>query len=250
MVHDQIWSSLLEAGAANPDSLGRRLLPLLDGSELLGHYRTMPYATRLTASLTTVLTPREHARLELAILRTHDPLNPNGARSQELIDTLLGQLDPGRVQDPAVRRRLAELDSQGGPPPAPQPPAMSGGSGSYGVRERLRERGALGGTDEALLQAMERVQSDIVHTTSGATDDHHAVRERLRESVPALYSILIPAGPAIDQPAYDEAFMLLVHGAERLASDPEALPCTGLGQMVFGILRAALPTDDPSGEGS
>jgi hypothetical protein len=97
---------------------------------------------------------------------------------------------------------------------------------------------------------MERLQADLSNAISGATDDQRAARERLRESLPALYSVLIPASSAKDQSVFDEAFLLMVNGAERLASDPEVLPGTDLGEMVFGILRAGLPTADSSGGGS
>lgn len=125
LTNHQVWCMLLEAGTANPDSLGRHLLPLLDGSDLLGHYTTNPYVAKLAAALSPVLTPPQHARLEQAILRAHDPLDPDGNRTQNLTDSLLRQLDSNRVQNAAAQARLAELDSQGGPPPAPEPPAAS-----------------------------------------------------------------------------------------------------------------------------
>jgi hypothetical protein len=250
LTHYQVWNFLLEAGATNPDSLGRRLLPLLDGSDLLGHYMTTPFAARMVAALSRTLTPPEHADLEQAILRARDPRDPDGGRTQELVDTLLGQLDRSRVQDAAPLARLTELADQGGPPPAPEPPTLMGGFRPYGVRERLSESGAIGDSDTALVQAMERLQADLSNAISGATDDQRAARERLRESLPALYWVLIPASSAKDQSVFDEAFALMVNGAERLASDPEVLPGTDLGEMVFGILRAGLPTADSSGGGS
>lgn len=39
----QFWNLLLEAGATHPATLGPMLLPLLDGSDLLGHYTTMAF---------------------------------------------------------------------------------------------------------------------------------------------------------------------------------------------------------------
>jgi hypothetical protein len=247
LTHHHVWNLLLEAGANSPDSLGRRFLSLLDGSDLFGHYMTTPFAARMIAALSRTLTPTEHADLEQAILRARDPLDPAGVRTQELVDTLLGQLDPSRVQDAAVLERLAELANQGGPPPAPEPPTLVAGYGPYGVRERLIESGTIEKVDATLVEAMERIQVDILGTTSGATDDQRAARDRLRQSLPDLYSVLAPASSTIDQAVFDVALTLMVSGAERLASDPEVLPGTDLGETVFGILRAGLENADNAG---
>jgi hypothetical protein len=99
------------------------LLPLLDGSDLLGHYTTTAFAAKLTSALSTSLPAPGHAQLEQIILRARNPLDPAAEHGQELVDTFLGQLDPDRVHDPVARARLTELDAQGGPPAAPQPPS-------------------------------------------------------------------------------------------------------------------------------
>jgi len=246
LTNSEIWSMLLEAGAANPRSLGPHFLPLLDGSDLFGHYATSPYAVKLVAALSPVLTAPEHARLEQAILRTRNPLDPDGKRTQNLVDILLGQLDSSRVQDAAVQARLAELDSQGGPPPAPEPPAASSiiGDISFGLPA---ESSTPAEAEGPLREAMKRAETDLYGTMSGAAGDLHAARERLRESLPVLYSALIPAGPSADQSVFRQAFALLVQCAERLAPDAEVLPGTDLGEMVFDILRAAMPAGDHTG---
>ena len=249
LTHHQVWCRLLEAGAANPGSLGQHLLPLLDGSDLFGHYTTRAYAARLTAALSRVLPPPEHARLEQAILRARDPLDVNGERTQDLVDSLLGQLDRSRVQDIAARVRLAELDDQGGPPPAPEPPAAS--SRFPFTRdisfEWSAESSTSAETDGPLREAMKRAETDLYATMSGAAGDQGAARERLRESLPALYYALMPDDPAVDQSMFRQAFTLLARCAESLAPDEEVLPGTDLGEMVFGILRAALPASDATG---
>ena len=250
LTHHQVWSYLLEAGATNPRSVGRRLLPLLNGSDLFGHYLATSSAARLVAALSPVLSAPEHAELEASVMRASDPFDQNGAHTQDLVDTLLGQLDPSRVQGTAARERLAELDGQGGPPPLPAPSVPSGGFRPSGVRERLAETNALGESDGSLLQAMERLQADLISTTSGGSDEQRSARQRLHGSLPALYSLLIPPDPAIGQPVFDEAFTLLVNGAELLATDPEVLPGTDLGEQVLGILTAAVPKGDSTGGGS
>lgn len=245
LTHHQVWNLLLEAGANNPDSVGRRLLPFLDGSDLLGHYMTTAMAARLTAALTRSLTAPEHADLERTILRVRDPLDPGREPTQRLVDALLGHLDPGRLQDATARARVTELAAEGGPPPAPEPATLVGGFRHTGVRERLAESGAIDGAIDALVDAMERLQVDVIGTTSGASDEQRPARDRLRESLPALYSALMPEASTMDTTVFDEALTLMVNGAERLASDPDVLPGTDLGEMVLGILRAGLSMPNP-----
>ena len=245
LTHHQVWNLLLEGGASNPESLGRQLLPLLNGSDLLGHYTTTPSGARMIAALSPVLSPSEHADLEQAILRAHDPLDPSSDRIQELVDTLLGQLDGSRVQGEVALARLTVLAKQGGPPPGP--PNFDSGFRPNDVRERLAEGHATEDVDDPLIEAMERLRVDVMGTTSGATDDQRAARERLRESLPALYSIFVPEYSTVNGTILDEALTLMVNGAERLASEPNVLPGDDLGEMVLGILRAGLLSADDAG---
>ena len=250
LTHHQAWRYILEAGATYPGTLGRRLLPLLHDSDLFGHPMTRSSAARLTAALSPVLTTAEHANLEEAIAQARNIPRSDASADQALVDSLLGQLDSGRIQDKSLLARLAELEHQGGPPPIPEAPEIQGGFGRYGIRERLAESGAIDKTDKALLQAMERLEADVRGTGSGSADDQRGARERLRESVPALYGVVIPVGTTIDQQVFGAAFNLLVNGAECLAYDTEVLPGSELGEMVFGILRAALPDIGLAGAGS
>jgi len=250
LTHHQAWKYILDAGAANPSTLGRRILPLLDGSDLFGHFMTTASAARLAAALSPELTAAEHADLEQAIAQARNPLRPDVNADQALIDSLLGQLKMGRVQDASLQARLAELEAQGGPPPMSEPPDFRSGFVPYGIRERLAESGAISTTDQALLQAMERLETDVRGAGSGSPDDQRAAREHLRDSVPVLYEVLIPADTPVDPRVFDAAFTLLVNGARCLAHDTEVLPGSELGEMALGILTAALPPSGTAGTGS
>ena len=251
ITHHQFWNLLLEAGAAHPASLGPMLLPLLDGSDLLGHYTTVAFAAKLTAALSASLPTPEHAQLEQIILRARNPLDPAGGRGQELVDMLLGQLASDRVQDPVSRARLAELDAQGGPPAAPESPsAFADYDGVTDVSWSTDESGSPGTTGDALQQAAEQVSGDIAGAASGTPEDREAARQRLRASVPRLNDALMTSGRPPGVPAFEQAFTTLAHGAELLARDPDVLPDTDLGQIVLGILEAALPAEPSSGENS
>jgi len=245
----QFWNLLLEAGAAHPATLGPMLLPLLDGSDLLGHYTTMAFAAKLTAALSASLPDPGHAQLEQIILRARNPRDPEGSPGQELIDMLLGQFDRDRVQDPASLARLAALDAQGGPPAAPQPlPADANYGGVISASWSTDQSGMRAATGDPLQLAAEQVSSDIAGTASGTPEDQATARQQLRASVSHLYGVLRSSDQPLDTPALEQVFITMTHGAEILARDAEIFPDTDLGQLVLGILEAALPAEPPSRE--
>lgn len=249
ITHHQFWNLLLEAGAAHPASLGPMLLPLLDGSDLLGHYSTTAFAAKLTAALSASLQAPEHAQLERIILHARNPLDPAGQGWQGLVDILLGQLSPDRVQDPASRARLAELGARGGPPAAPQPSSAAGDDGVFGFSWSTDES-TPDTTGSAPQLAAEQVSGDIAGAGSGTLEDRKAARQRLLTSVPRLYDTLTTSDQPADTAVFEQAFTTLAHGAEFLAREPGVLPDTDIGQMVLGILEAALPAEEPSEEHS
>ena len=164
---------------------------------------------------------------------------------------LLGQLVSDRVQDPVARARLAELEAQGGPPAAPESPsALADYDGVIDLSWSTDESGSPGTAGDALQQATEQVSGDIDGTASATPEDQEAARQRLRVSVPRLHDALMTSGRAPGVPAFEQAFTTLAHGAELLARDPDVLPDTDLGQIVLGILEAALPAEPSSGENS
>ena len=251
VTHHQFWNLLLEAGSAHPASLGPMLLPLLDGSDLLGHYATTAFAAKLTAALSASLPAPEHVQLEQIILRAHNPRDPADEHGRELVDTLLGQLDPDRVQDPVARARLTELDAQGGPPAPPEPPSAGETyDGVFSFSWSTDEGGRPGMTGNALAQAAEQVNGDIAGAGSGTPEDQKAARQRLRVSVPRLYDTVMTGDQSPDAPTFEQAFATLANGAEFLALDPGVLPDTDIGQMVLAILEAALPAEQAPGESS
>jgi hypothetical protein len=251
MTHHQFWNLLLEAGAAHPATLGRLLLPLLDGSDLLGHYTTTAFAAQLIAALSRSLQEAEHPQLEQIIAQAVNPRDPDGAHGQELVDMFLGQLDRDRVQDPIIQARLVELHLQGGPPVAPQPSAdATAYGGLISARWGGDEDDTPGTSGDPVSLAAQEVSTDIADASSGAPQDQEAARHRLRTSIPRLYDALQSSGQPLDSPALEPTVTTLTHGAELLARDSEVLPDTDLGQMVLGILLAALPPEATFGGNS
>jgi hypothetical protein len=246
LTHHQVWTYLLEAGAASPAIVGRRVAALLTDGDLLGHYMTHPATTRLVAAVSPLLAPVEHAALEQAIHATRDPLQASDDAAQSRRDALLGQLDRSQVQREESRTRLKELDATGGPPPAPPDPF---GFVSWSEFAQGAES-ADDGVSEPLRAALDGLRNDLAGSISGSTDDQRAAREGLRDSVPALFSMLTGSGAPPNPSAIAAAAGYLVNGAERLASDPTVLPGSELGELILGLFAAAAPSErdgDPDG---
>ena len=98
----------------------------------------------------------------------------------------------------------------------------------------------MSGVLDSLLQAMERLEADVSGTMSGATDDQGLARQRLHVSLPELYWLLKKSDRVIDQAVLDEAFAFLLSAAQSLASDPEVLPGTELGELILELFTAAV----------
>ncbi len=139
--HAGVWARLLEAGANFPDSLGRRLLPLLDTSALLAHSATRYAAGLLIRALGPLLTNEEHAALEgriLAVEGFFDTQDPEQAeRAGNARDQLLGSLDPERAQTGQARARLAELAAGKGPPELHPPMQVVASSAAFTFADYL-----------------------------------------------------------------------------------------------------------------
>jgi hypothetical protein len=110
------------------------------------------------------------------------------------------------------------------------------------------ESGTPAASADPLQLAEEQVSSDIAGTASGTPEDQATARQQLRASVPHLYGVLMSSDQPLDAPALEQVFTTMTHGADILARDAEILPGTDLGQIVLGILEAALPAEPPSRE--
>jgi hypothetical protein len=236
--HDQVWRYLLDAGASTPSIVGRRLVPVLLDGDLLGHSFTHPSAARLIAAVSPLVEADEHAALERAVFAARDPVNENEETNRTLVDTLLGQLDRGKLQLEESRIRLDELDQAGGAPAPPENPLTFHPWGDFAPEPEPD-----GDVSTPFRLMLDQVRADVGDSSTGSADDQRAARERLRVSVPALVSLLEgPNGP-IDPSELTTALAYLLPGAERLASDETVLPGTQLGNVVLGLFAAASPGD-------
>lgn len=243
LTHHQMWTYLLEGGATNPTTVGRRIAVIFNDGDLLGHYMTHPAATRLVAAISPLLAPLEHSELEEAILGTRDALRvDDDDAAQSARDTLLGQLDRSNIQREESRARLGELDAAGGPPPSPPDPFAFVSWEEFNQGTQNPDDGV----SETVRAAIEVLRRDLGESISGSTDDQQAARERLRDSVPKLFSLLTGSGTP-SPAALAEASGYLANGAELLASDPTVLPGTELGRLILGLFAAYAPDGQSGG---
>jgi hypothetical protein len=238
LTHADVWQSILEAGASSPAGLGRRLVPIFDQGELLGHPNTHPSAAHLVSAVSPLLDDEAHAGLERRLHAAKSPLDPSDERTRAIVDTLLGQLDRGRVQLDETRARLDHLDADGGAPEPPEVPY------TFHPWTYFDPPPDTSGEDATPFQvAVSQLRTDLSGSISGGTDEQRAARERLRESVPALLAVLDSPDRPLDPGDIQAAVAHLLTGADRLASDETVLPGTALGNTVFGLLAMALPPD-------
>ena len=137
LTHPEVWNKILDAAAASPDTFGRLMLPLADKSDLLGHYSTRASAARLVCAVSLVLSPAEHLQLERIALAACDPLDSDPERARELATSLVGLLEPTKIETDEARTLFNETELAGGPPAIPENPLPAGG---FIQAQRLVER--------------------------------------------------------------------------------------------------------------
>ncbi len=193
--HAEVWARLLEAGANFPDSLGRRLLRLLDTSALLAHPATRYATGSLIRALGPLLTNDEHAALEgriLAVERFFDAQDPEQAERAGIVrDQLLGSLDPQRVQSGQARARLAELAAENGPPELRPPMQVEAASRAFTFADYLVVEGV---ADADLTNELRDALAGLYDDVPIANDDpdpqrKQAARDRLPDEIEAVLTL-------------------------------------------------------------
>jgi hypothetical protein len=131
--HPEFWRRLLTAARERP----KWRLPIaaaLESGALFANTETRLAAGELMRVLSPILGTEDHRRLlEEPIRRAAALFAPDHDQWREgAVDQLVGYLELARVQDTALRNRLAGLLGGDGPPAAPEPPRFTGGWSSLG----------------------------------------------------------------------------------------------------------------------
>jgi hypothetical protein len=229
--HAGVWARLLEAGANAPDSLGRRLMPLLDTSALLAHPATRYPAGLLIGAVGPLLTNVEHAGLEgriLAVEGFFDTQDPEQAeRAGTARDQLLGSLDPARVQTGQARARLAELAGRNGPHALHPPMQVVASSAAFTFADYLVVEGA---ADADIPSPLRNALASLYDDVPIANDDPDPQRKQAaRDRLPGEIDTVL-----------------------TLAAEPSTGPLTKvvdeLTARAAAIVGVAVPPDSPAAQ--
>jgi hypothetical protein len=240
--HAEAWARLLQAGANFPDSLGRRLLPLLDTSALLAHPATRYAACQLIRALGPQLTDEEHAAVEGRIFGVEaffDSQDPEQAdRARHARDQLLGCLAPERAQTEQAQERLTALAAGSGPPALLEPMRVESSSreftfADYLVVEEIKDTEVT----SSLLQALANLYDDVHHANDQDPQRKQAARERLPGELAAVLTLTATApvtgrlAKVVDELAVRAAAII---GAAITPDSPAARPLLDLLLRVVG----------------
>jgi hypothetical protein len=245
LTHEQVWRILLAAAAAAPASLGVAFMPLLEHGQLLEHPATIGPAAHLLAAVSPLLDADMHRAVERRILAIGNPADgQEDTQFTEIMDTLIGCLDPARIQEPEIARRLAVLRQSGGPP---QPPPLSPDPASRGGFDiSAGEPSRPGGNDKPLADAINMVEADLRETYNRGPGQDSAW-QRLRESFPSLVAELTQdrirgqAGEPGSEQLRQQGYEALCAAADILAGDPQVTPDSELGPLILAVLLGVLP---------
>ncbi len=232
LTHDQVWRAIIQASVSHPQTLGRFLMPLLNGGDLLGHPCTHAACVRLVRVLSPVLADAEHRDLEEAILHSHDPIGGGATDSQDMTDSLVEQLDAHRIQTEEIRKRYNSI--QTAPPSRPADPGTPIPSDGTPIPELS------GHADESSFDSIKTtLMDDIRRCTAGGPANHQSV-ESLAMSLTVLDRLTGPGAKTQDGNEPTDARSLLLRGAQILAHNPSVLPVSEIGDLILRILVTAV----------
>jgi hypothetical protein len=237
LTHEEVWRILLAAAAAAPTSLGIAFIPLLETGQLLEHPATCGFAAHLLTAVCPLLDANMHRAVERRVLAIGNRAAQDGTRFTAIMDTLIGCLDPARIQEPEIVRRLAVLRQSGGPPPPPLPPDPVW-TRAFDISTDAP--GPLDGNDEPLADAINAVETDLREAYNRGPGQESA-RQRLRESFPPLVAELVRSRGEPGSAHLRQGYEALCAAADILAGDPQITPDSELGSLILAVLIGVLP---------
>jgi hypothetical protein len=225
--HPEFWSRLLTAAREKPQWHVPVATALASGA-LLANTQTRAASGELMGVLSAALEPEQHSRLLEQPIQQAAELFPLDAAHwrEQAVDQLLGYLDVSRVQDSAMRERLANLLAGDGPPRAPEPSRITAGWSSIDLAEVLGQDtyNALGDDARTALEELRRVLS----ITENGGEDTAALENSFRCAVAETAGVTA-----------ETVHELVTRAADRLTGSPAVLPGTDLGELVVTILFEA-----------
>jgi hypothetical protein len=167
-------------------------------------------------------------------------LDSDPERARELATSLVGLLEPTKIETDEARTLFNETELAGGPPAIPENPLPAGGFiQAQRLVERLQQRGEWPDGHELLLEAVAQLESDMNQARLADQEEGRLGCERLKESLPRTYGLLVGATGGIEPSAYEQVLTYLVNSAELLAGDPDVLPGSEIGSLVLALFVVA-----------
>jgi hypothetical protein len=232
-----LWRKVLSAAVREPNTLGRRVWPLVAALPVLTSSDTLELAGRYLQVVFPLLGQAERETIERAILsiRAPDPERAGWATLRQ--DRLLGCVPEGYVTTTEANTRIRELRTQGGPPP--NSPLFQMGemeSEEYTEAQWLEEQGVdMGAEPNRRLHELCDPVTKFAHQFA----NQHPTREQAEAVLPAirdLLGVLTGGGDGADARVNESGWTHLtaacavLAGAEWLESDP----------TTSGFIRAIL----------
>jgi len=239
-----VWATVLRAGAAKPEEIGKRLLPLVTAVPVLNGLDTRKPAGDLIAALHRRLREGDRSAIEAAILATDEYNQP----------ILLGCLDPAQIVSQSARDRRAELEAQKPLPSNREPLEITGGWRGLDDDWWLREQGVdLATEPNAALNRAIKALKDKKGPEGDATQKAKFLAGRWTD-VQSLFAILqsrddIPE--ALLNSGWDAVADLAGSAAEGSESPEDLARFPMVREMIIGALRPTLnplPVADPERE--
>jgi hypothetical protein len=113
-----IWSTVLAAGAEEPDTLGKAVSELLACCDVLRHVDARKAAGDLLQTGFKYFSTEERSAIEAAIIRIPEPRAEDLEQHRNFErNRILGCIPADLLQSPMLKEIRAQLDAAGGPPP-------------------------------------------------------------------------------------------------------------------------------------
>lgn len=233
-----IWSSVLEAGAEEPETLGKAVSELLATTEILSEVDTRKAAGDLIQKVFTYLSHEERTAIEEAILRIPEDTPVELAEyADRRRDRMLGCIPPELLQSPDLRKLRATLDSAGGPPPNDADFSISTSWGGGDDDWWLRRQGVKPEkpANAPLLQLSKSVKAIL----GGGSADKRISAIAAAEYLPLLLEAdaALKQGTDVDPPLLQQVDDEVIDACKRLAGSEGLKRDTPLVQFIRSILR-------------
>jgi hypothetical protein len=231
--HPGFWLRLLVAARYRPHWHVPVAAALASGA-LLANTETRAAAGELMQVLSTTMEPEQHRRLlEEPIERAAELFSPDHAQWRDrAIDQLLGYLDVSRLQNPALRERLAALLAGGEPSRAPGP------SRFISERRALDLAEVLGPDTYDALDDDARAALDQLRLALN-TSERNTSEPDGPDTTARLQAALEAAVATAGDVTAGRVREFVTRGAERLACSSTVVPGTEIGELVVGLLLEA-----------